>query len=207
MDKQAIAAASEQLELLDIVLTRQVLETADDRYALSELVCANTTQQKHLHTSSAIVHYEQDGQTVTTLVAEVHLGVRLLDADMVSNEDDAEEQQQAAVAVIEAAFRAEYAVTELPTDHQIEEFVNFNAVHNVWPFWREVVFRLARSARLPAIWVPLYSANSAAGEDTRHARTGFALAESPANVAASKKKKKRAKKTAKSRSKKTKQRN
>lgn len=178
MDKEAIAAATKQLELLDIILTRQFLETDDNRYVLSELVCENTAQQKHLHTSSAIVHYEQDGQTITTLVADVYLGMRLLDADMVSSEDDNEAQQQAVIATIEAAFRAEYAVAEIPADNEIEEFVNFNAVHNVWPFWREVVFRLARSARLPTIWVPLYKSGSAAGEETRSARNGFSAMES-----------------------------
>jgi hypothetical protein len=45
----------------------------------------------------------------------------------------------------------------------VKEFTSFNAVHNVWPFWRQVVFDLCRSARLPDVFVGLYR-NKSIGE-------------------------------------------
>ncbi|MEO8460730.1 MAG: hypothetical protein ABI451_09395, partial [Dokdonella sp.] len=59
--------------------------------------------------------------------------------------------------LIEAAFLVEYDVTGALEEDAIAAFANFNAVHNVWPFWRQHVFDIVQRARLPQLEIPLFS--------------------------------------------------
>lgn len=58
---------------------------------------------------------------------------------------------------IEADFLAEYEIVAEITEESIKAFASFNAVHNVWPFWRQHVFDVVQRARLSPIEVPLFS--------------------------------------------------
>lgn len=56
---------------------------------------------------------------------------------------------------IEAVFQLDYELTGALGQAALDEFARFNAVHNVWPFWRQFVFSMANQAGLPCPEVPL----------------------------------------------------
>jgi hypothetical protein len=64
---------------------------------------------------------------------------------------------------IEADFVAEYEVKSELTEEAITAFAGFNAVHNVWPFWRQHVYDVVNRGRLAPIDIPLYSGNPIGG--------------------------------------------
>lgn len=156
MDKKAIEAASKKLELLSVVRVSQLLETDMDRYVTGSVPASEyITQQDRLAAKYRFVEYERDGETFETLDIAVELGTRLVDPST-ADENDASDDVSV-IATIEAVYHAEYLVIKKrPTDQQAKEFANFNAVHNVWPFWRQYVFDTARAANLPKIIVPLF---------------------------------------------------
>lgn len=57
---------------------------------------------------------------------------------------------------IEAEYLVEYLMTEDVPDDAIKAFAEFNAIHNVWPFWRQHVFDLVDRGRLPRLTIPLF---------------------------------------------------
>lgn len=57
---------------------------------------------------------------------------------------------------IEAHFAVEFVINNTPdTQEDFERFIEVNAVHIAWPFWREHVFSTLRAASLPLAEVPL----------------------------------------------------
>ena len=57
---------------------------------------------------------------------------------------------------IGAEFRVDYFVKKQLTDREIKVFGDYNAVHNVWPFWRQHVQQTVNQASLPRVTVPLF---------------------------------------------------
>lgn len=69
-----------------------------------------------------------------------------------------------------ARYRATYSVgpSEDLSDDDIEQFAQWNAVFNVWPYWREFVGTILDRADLPRIAVPIMRipvARAAEGEE------------------------------------------
>lgn len=64
------------------------------------------------------------------------------------------------LAQIEACFIAKYHQSKNVSEEAVSEFVQFNVVHNVWPFWREHAFRTAVQAKLPTPIIPLFKSDS-----------------------------------------------
>jgi preprotein translocase subunit SecB len=58
---------------------------------------------------------------------------------------------------IEADFMVTYRLQAEIEDPALSAFSNFNAVHNVWPFWRQHVFDIVQRGELPNIEVPLFA--------------------------------------------------
>lgn len=121
-----------------------------------------------------------------SLEIRVELGVRITAAP----------KEDAAIYVeIEADFIASYDVTARVSDESIQAFATFNAVHNVWPFWRQHVFDIVNRAHLFHIDIPLFSGNPPGGggvsgskssarsrtvaSKTRHRRQGVRKKASP----------------------------
>jgi len=89
-----------------------------------------------------------------SLEIRVELGVRVTAAP----------KENAAIYVeIEADFIASYDITASVSDESIQAFATFNAVHNVWPFWRQHVFDIVNRAHLFHIDIPLFSGNPPGG--------------------------------------------
>ncbi|MBB1062084.1 hypothetical protein H4F98_16035 [Lysobacter spongiae] len=81
----------------------------------------------------------------------VSLGTRLVPP---SQDNDSEVD---AFFVIEADFLVNYEMKADIDQECIKAFADNNAVHNVWPFWRQHVFDMVSRARLPQLEIPLYS--------------------------------------------------
>jgi hypothetical protein len=64
---------------------------------------------------------------------------------------------------IEADFIAEYEIAAAISEEAIKAFAGYNAVHNVWPFWRQHVFDIVNRAHLLHIDIPLYSGTPPGG--------------------------------------------
>ncbi|WP_153045474.1 hypothetical protein [Marinobacter salexigens] len=111
-------------------------------------------QQNKLAVTADILGTEEDVEEKSGLLrALVTVGLRFVSAS-----DEGEEESDGAVAVhaeVEATFCAVYRYSEKMTDDEIAEFLRFNAVHNVWPFWREHVLRVSAEAKLPRPSIPL----------------------------------------------------
>ncbi|WP_204353715.1 protein-export chaperone SecB [Salinisphaera orenii] len=92
-----------------------------------------------------------DGQP-DRLQVMVALGTRVVSGD---------EAEDTEIFKIEADFLAEYDVSSCPSEEAAEAFAEYNAVHNVWPFWRQHVFDLVQRGRLPNLEIPLLPAVNA----------------------------------------------
>lgn len=58
-----------------------------------------------------------------------------------------------------SSFRLKYTVRSKPeggfSDYQMEQFINWNGVFNVWPYWRELLTNIIERAQLPRYIVPV----------------------------------------------------
>lgn len=68
--------------------------------------------------------------------------------------------EEAVIYTVEAVFAVEYVVLEPPSADQLKQFVDFNCVHNAWPFWRQHVYDTLKRASLPVPAVPLFAGRS-----------------------------------------------
>jgi hypothetical protein len=79
---------------------------------------------------------------------------------------------------IEADFVAQYELKNSLTEDAIKVFASYNAVHNVWPFWRQHVYDIVNRGRLGPIDVPLYSGNTVGGVAVSESAPTLALPQS-----------------------------
>lgn len=144
MDKKLIAQASEKLELLDIIL----YESNFKRFAESHNQLKLGQQNKlsvRAETGEAI---DNENSPINIFRVFVELGLRIND---LSNQESKPEL----LYQIEATFRVDYELKSDLNEEALKEFANFNAVHNVWPFWRQFVFSTTNQAHLPCPEIPL----------------------------------------------------
>ncbi len=94
---------------------------------------------------------EQDraGNSTRELHVMVSLGERVVDC--------VTEQDSKIYFGIEADYVVIYELLCPIAQDALRAFAEFNAVHNVWPFWRQHVFDLVGKARLPTLQVPLFA--------------------------------------------------
>lgn len=152
MDRELIREAIKKMELLDIYLNEGRL--ARDKNFDSGTPLQEIRQQNKLSVTADILGTEKDAEERGGLLrALVTVGLRF-----VPNFDESIEESGRALTVhaeVEATFCAVYRYSEKMTDDEIAEFLRFNAVHNVWPFWREHVLRVSAEAKLPRPSIPL----------------------------------------------------
>lgn len=155
MDKDLIESAIAKLDLLGIALHKSSLlrhEKHDPLTYPQEL-----SQQSMLAVRTEELTYESQtaaDKKLNVFRVYVDLGIRA------TKEDDAGESKKGTDAEtvyygVEATFRVDYLQKDKLSAREAEEFSNFNAVHNVWPFWREHVLTSLRNADLPLLKVAL----------------------------------------------------
>lgn len=98
---------------------------------------------------------DEHGQEVDILKIFVRLGVRCLAASD-SNGDETEQ----VIYTLESIFSVDYIILQELLEEEVSEFARFNAVHNVWPFWRQHVYDSIKKASLPVPEVPFFAGNS-----------------------------------------------
>ena len=144
MDKELIAQASENLNLSDIVLYGSSFKQFADSHDYVKL-----GQQNKLAVRAEIGEaVNSENSPVNFFRVFVDLGIRVND---LSNQD-AEPQL---LYQIEATFKIDYELKSNVDEKALTEFAHFNAVHNIWPFWRQFVFSTTNQAHLPCPEIPL----------------------------------------------------
>ena len=144
MDKELIAQASENLNLLDIVL----YESSFKRFAGCHDQAQLGQQNKLAVRAELGEAVNSENSAVDFFSAFIDLGIRVNDLSNLGAEPQLLYQ-------IEATFRIDYEIKGNVDEKALTEFAHFNAVHNVWPFWRQFVFSTANQARLPCPEIPL----------------------------------------------------
>lgn len=147
MDKELIKQAIEALELIDIYVYSSSVNRHHDIF--SDSYPEKMEQQDKLGVKGYCI--ESDSSENKIIRAKVKLGSRFIERK--TNEIDDDEIN--VLAEIEANFIAEYSVHGEISEESLSEFMKFNVVHNVWPFWREFAFRNASEAKLPRPIIPL----------------------------------------------------
>jgi hypothetical protein len=86
----------------------------------------------------------------------VGTGIRLLKEKLDTNQDAAHVAKENLVASIQATFIARYGVLgpERPTKAILDAFSD-NAVHHVWPYWRELLQATMLRLRFSPIMLPM----------------------------------------------------
>lgn len=90
----------------------------------------------------------------------VSLGIR-----SVAKESD--DGAETVLYTLEATFAVEYLLLEAPTPEEFSRFVDFNCLHNAWPFWRQHVYDTLKRASLPVPAIPLFSGPKSGKKKTR----------------------------------------
>lgn len=97
---------------------------------------------------------EETNDSGKELQIMISLGTRVV---LPSDGEDAETEN--VFFGIEADFLVAYELEGELDEKAISAFSESNAVHNVWPFWRQHVFDTLAKARLPHLEIPLFSGN------------------------------------------------
>lgn len=144
-EKASLAAVTPKLRILDVVLAcssfTRPLEDAPE--------AAKAWQQHKRGVQYGVENAGADSDQELRIL--VQLGTRVLLSDEEQGHDGAVQFE------IEADFLVRYAMTEVLDEAALDTFANFNAVHNVWPFWRQHVFDIVQRGRLPHLEVPLFA--------------------------------------------------
>lgn len=107
-------------------------------------------EQQYRHGVQARLGSEiAEGVETKLMLATVTLGTRLV--------GEAGDGEPPVHVVIEADFQVEYELQDGLAEDALKAFVNFNVVHNVWPFWRQHVFDIVQRGGLPPLEIPLFA--------------------------------------------------
>lgn len=149
MDRELIQQASEHLELLDIVLFESNFKQFAECHNQLTLGQQNKLSVR-AETGEAI---DNENSPINIFRVFVELGLRIND---LSNQ----EAKPELLYQVEATFRVDYELKSDISEEALKEFAHFNAVHNVWPFWRQFVFSTTNQAHLPCPEIPLRKSQS-----------------------------------------------
>ena len=170
MDAQAVRRAQAKLVLRDIALHTSSLERSLDVEPL--LYPTRIRQKSEVKVSVDRVSFVDDGDdTVRILRAYVQFLVVALAKD-----DNGQKTQE--LFSIKGVYRVDYLEAKELTQRELNAFTQFNAVHNVWPFWRQHVYETVSKASLSRITIPFFKAIPGAPKANRSARRPLAQ-ESP----------------------------
>jgi hypothetical protein len=163
MTEKALKSAVGALKLKDIVLNEARFRRPTD-------LDSEVPVQELVKRAVAFKRVEATKGTSECLRILVGLGIRF--AAISEGPDRSDPPDSEIYLEIEADFVAQYEVKEAISEDAIKVFASFNAVHNVWPFWRQHVYDIVNRGRLQPIDVPLYSGNPVGGVAVSEARLG-----------------------------------
>lgn len=147
MDKELIGEAIKSLELIDIHLYSTSISRFEE--INSDDYPEEMGQQNKISVKAEFLENDSDDSDDSRLIhAKVEFGLRFIEEN--------EESEIKTLAEIEACFIVKYHQTQEVSEEAINEFMQFNVVHNAWPFWREHAFRSAAQAKLPTPMISLF---------------------------------------------------
>ena len=159
IDFDAVNSASKKLELRDIVLHTSSL--VRDENAEPCLYPFSVKQQPEVKAVTHTLEFlDEDDEEFFVLRAHVRLEVAGFK----------QEQPDTPLFTIRAEYRIDYLRREEMTLQEIEAFSAYNAVHNVWPFWRQYVHQTVGQAQLPRLTIPFFRRSPDAERAVRTAR-------------------------------------
>lgn len=145
MDEKLISEAVKALQLIDIHLYSTSVQRFEE--ISSESYPENMSQQNKIAINADFFEPEGEINNNRLINAKVEFGLRFIVKDG---------EKITTLAEIETCFIAKYHQEKEVSDEAINEFMKFNVVHNVWPFWREHAFRLSAESKLPTPIISLY---------------------------------------------------
>lgn len=145
-ERSQIQSVAELLKLRDIQLFTARFERPTKAFGTED---GRVRQENMRNVGYVLGEGEIEGTTHQILQIIVSLGTRAV--------ADTDDEDPSVYVLVEADFLVEYEVTGSPDKDALAAFANYNAVHNVWPFWRHHVFDTVHRARLPHLEVPLFS--------------------------------------------------
>lgn len=147
MDKFLLNEAIQATELIDIFLYSSSINRYEEIF--QDMHPEDMQQQSKLSVSAEFLEPEESDLDYKRFIfAKLTFGIRL-----VQPEEDGKNKR---LSQVEACFLAKYAVKNSVSDEALEEFVKYNIVHNVWPFWREHALRMSAEACLPRPRIPFF---------------------------------------------------
>jgi hypothetical protein len=146
MDSILLEEAIAALALDDIFLFNSSIRR-EKEFETKNCPTKNVTQENQIQVKADIVEFE-DNEEISILRAIVSFEAKFL--------HNRETEKEVELCSIEASFVAIYNKTDDVSDEALQEFITYNTVHNVWPFWREHAFRITREARLPTPKIPFF---------------------------------------------------
>lgn len=169
MDHKLMERAIDAMELLDIYLNEgRLIRDKNFDYGAQ---LQDVRQQSKLSVTADILSSANGqgdtGKRGAILRALVTVGVRFVATAGEGIEDEKSQKDQkgqpgsTVMGEIEATFCAMYRYSNELSDDELAEFLRFNAVHNVWPFWREHALRVAAESKLPRPSIPLMKPQNA----------------------------------------------
>ncbi|MCU7805929.1 MAG: hypothetical protein KZQ96_22345 [Candidatus Thiodiazotropha sp. (ex Lucinoma borealis)] len=129
----------------------------EPKYYIGKLASQLKYQMKETQTATITEkHEEQEEVSIQLFRVEMELGVRIVDPQISSIEDqDSEKALGCIKAEITGRYIAEYMIDIDDMEPEaLRLFTERNVIYHVWPFWREFVMDMLQRARLPRVVLP-----------------------------------------------------
>jgi len=156
MDRRTIEKIARKLELRDIAL--DMSELTRNSNVDPDLYPPSVRHQSRVSVTAQELTFA-DAENVEIPVLRAYVRFMLSAFPRFAeprSESESADTSDVTLFAITATYRVEYQVKEPLTETEIEQFSQFNVVHNAWPFWRHHVHNVTGLAKLPSIVIPLF---------------------------------------------------
>lgn len=139
--KELLKQINKDILLSTIFLQRSSLNFDDEFFINLENNKEYTYQLKYGFSGSKVIEKENGFNILT----KISCGARLVD----------EESEGIIYAELEADFVIQYIIEILPEKTDLDEYLNYHAPFQVWPYWREYLQNTLHRSNLPNVVLPL----------------------------------------------------
>lgn len=128
----------------------------EPKYYIGQLASQLKLQFKGTQTATITEKQGEEEVSIRLFRAEMELGVRIVDPQISSIEDqDSEKALDCIKAELTGHFIAEYMIDIDDIESEaLKLFADRNVTYHIWPFWREFVMDMMQRARLPRVVIP-----------------------------------------------------
>ncbi|MCG7898006.1 MAG: hypothetical protein JAY85_06065 [Candidatus Thiodiazotropha weberae] len=128
----------------------------EPKYYIGQLASQLKFQSKGTQTATITEKQGEKEVSIRLFRAEMELGVRIVDPQISSIEDqDSEKALDCIKAELTGNFIAEYIIDIDDIESEaLKLFADRNVTYHIWPFWREFVMDMMQRSRLPRVVMP-----------------------------------------------------